>query len=146
VGLAASASAHREPEVILSRHFASLASHIRLWRDRFAAPTGMDNPELENSPDLGDSFEFLEKVPGACPMLSRLHCFSYPATLSHGKLSGDVPAISEGADRLARGIVRRLLVDDREIHFENLRAFATPEIIGDEWTDADEAAAHQAAG
>ena len=122
------------------------APHIRLWRDRFAVPAGMDNPELENSPDLGDSFECLEKVPGACPMLSRLHCFSYPATLSHGKLSGDIPAISEGADRLARGIVRRLFVDDREIHFENLRAFATPEIIGDEWTDADETAAHQAAG
>jgi cation diffusion facilitator CzcD-associated flavoprotein CzcO len=130
----------------LRPELAEFVPHIRLWRDRFAAPAGMDNPELENSPDLGDSFEFLEKVPGACPMLSRLHCFSYPATLSHGKLSGDIPAISEGADRLARGIVRRLFVDDRELHFANLKAFATSEIIGDEWIDADEAAAHQAAG
>jgi cation diffusion facilitator CzcD-associated flavoprotein CzcO len=130
----------------LRPELAEFVPHIRLWRDRFAAPAGMDNPELENSPDLGDSFEFLEKVPGACPMLSRLHCFSYPATLSHGKLSGDIPAISEGADRLARGIVRRLFVDDREAHFANLKAFATSELIGDEWTDADEAAAHQAAG
>jgi FAD-dependent urate hydroxylase len=124
---------------------AEFAPHIRFWRDRFTTPAGMDNPELENSPDLGESFEFLEKVPGACPALSRLHCFCYPATLSHGKLSGDIPAISEGADRLARGIVRRLFVDDREIHFANLRAFATSELVGDEWTDADEAAAHQAA-
>lgn len=130
----------------LRPELAEFVSHIRLWRDRFAAPAGMDNPELETSPDLGDSFEFLEKVPGTCPMLSRLHCFSYPATLSHGKLSGDIPAISEGADRLARGIVRRLFVDDREAHFANLKAFATSELIGDEWTDADEAAAHQAAG
>jgi len=66
-----------------------------------------------------------------------LHCFNYPATLSHGKVSGDIPAISDGADRLARNIVRRIFVEDREIHFENLKAFATPEIIGDEWTDAD---------
>jgi FAD-dependent urate hydroxylase len=130
----------------LRPELAEFVPHIRLWRDRFAAPAGMDNPELETSPDLGDSFEFLEKVPGTCPMLSRLHCFSYPATLSHGKLSGDIPAISEGADRLARGIVRRLFVDDREAHFANLKAFATSELIGDEWTDADEAAAHQAAG
>jgi len=122
------------------------APYIRLWRDRFAVPAGMDNSELENSPDLGDSFEFLEKTPGACPVLSRLHCFNYPATLSHGKLSGDIPAISEGADRLGRGIARRLFVDDRETHFANLKAFATPEIVGDEWTDADEAMAHHAAG
>jgi cation diffusion facilitator CzcD-associated flavoprotein CzcO len=103
----------------------------------------MDNAELENSPDLGDSFQFLEKQSGACPMLARLHCFNYPATLSHGKLSGDIPAISEGADRLARGIVRRLFVEDREIHFANLKAFATPELVGDEWQDAD--ATHQLA-
>ena len=121
----------------LRPELAEFVPHIRLWRDRFPVPAGMDNAELEGSPDLGDSFEFLEKVQGACPMLSRLHCFNYPATLSHGKLSGDIPAISEGADRLARGIVRRLFVDDRATHFANLKAFSTPEIIGDEWTDAD---------
>ena len=133
-------------DLALRPELADFAPHIRLWRDRFAVPPDMANPELEHSPDLGDSFEFLEKVPGACPMLSHLHCFNYPATLSHGKLSGDIPAISEGGDRLARGIVRRLFVDDREIHFANLKAFATPELIGDEWTDADAAAAHHAAG
>jgi cation diffusion facilitator CzcD-associated flavoprotein CzcO len=124
-------------DFVLRPELAEFASHIRLWCDRFASPEGMDNPELETSPDLGESFEFLEKTPGTCPALSRLHCFNYPATLSHGKLSGDIPAISEGADRLARGIVRRLFVDDRERHFDNLKAFATPEIIGDEWRDAD---------
>jgi cation diffusion facilitator CzcD-associated flavoprotein CzcO len=123
----------------LRSELAEFVPHIRLWRDRFPTPAGMDNAELEASPDLGDGFEFLEKVPGGCPMLSRLYCFNYPATLSHGKLSGDIPAISEGADRLARGIVRRLFAEDREIHFANLKAFAVPEIIGDEWTDADAA-------
>jgi cation diffusion facilitator CzcD-associated flavoprotein CzcO len=121
----------------LRPELAEFASHIRLWRDRFPAPAGMDNAELETSPDLGNSFEFQEKIAGACPALARLHCFNYPATLSHGKLSGDIPAISEGADRLARGIVRRLFVDDRERHIENLKAFATPELLGDEWRDAD---------
>jgi FAD-dependent urate hydroxylase len=128
----------------LRPELAEFAPHIRLRRDRFAVPAGMDNAELESSPDLGDSFEFQEKIGGSCPALSRLHCFNYPATLSHGKLSGDIPAISEGADRLARGIVRRLFVDDRETHFENLKAFATPEIIGDEWRDADAATAQTA--
>ena len=116
---------------------AAVAPQIRLWRDRFPVPADMPNPELEGSPDLGESFEFLEKTPGACPALHRIHCFNFPATLSHGKLTGDIPAISEGADRLARGIVRSLFVADRERHFAALKAFDTPELLGDEWTDAD---------
>ncbi|MGN6097830.1 MAG: NAD(P)-binding domain-containing protein [Bosea sp. (in: a-proteobacteria)] len=116
---------------------AEFAPHIRLWRDRFPAPADMPNSELETSPDLGETFEFLEKTPGACPALRQIHCFNFPATLSHGKLSGDIPAISEGADRLARGIVRSLFVADREQHFAALKAFDTPELLGDEWRDAD---------
>jgi cation diffusion facilitator CzcD-associated flavoprotein CzcO len=114
---------------------ADVAPYIRLWRNRFPAPPGMPNTELEGSPDLGDAFEFLEAEPGACPALSRIHCFNFPATLSHGKLTGDIPAISEGADRLARGIVRALFVADRERHFADLQAFDTPELLGDEWAD-----------
>jgi cation diffusion facilitator CzcD-associated flavoprotein CzcO len=114
---------------------AAVAPYIRLWRDRFPRPAGMPNAELEGSPDLGDAFEFLETEPGACPALAKIHCFNFPATLSHGKLTGDIPAISEGADRLARGIVRSLFVADREQHFENLQAFDTPELLGDEWAD-----------
>jgi cation diffusion facilitator CzcD-associated flavoprotein CzcO len=116
---------------------AAFEPHIRLWRDRFPTPGGMANGELEGSPDLGDAFEFLEREPGSCPTLSRIHCFNFPATLSHGKLTGDIPAISEGADRLARGIVRSLFVADREKHFANLQAFDTPELLGDEWADGD---------
>ncbi|TWB53321.1 hypothetical protein FBZ98_104248 [Rhizobium sp. ERR 922] len=116
---------------------AAFGPHIRLWRDRFPVPTEMPNAELEESPDLGEAFEFLEREPGSCPTLARIHCFNFPATLSHGKLTGDIPAISEGADRLARGIVRALFVVDREKHFENLQAFDTPELLGDEWADDD---------
>jgi cation diffusion facilitator CzcD-associated flavoprotein CzcO len=132
-------------DLALRPELAEFAPHIRLWRERFDVPEGMANLELETSPDLGEGFEFLEKSPGACPALSRLHCFNYPATLSHGKVSGDIPAISEGADRLARFIVRRIFVEDREQHFANLTAFATPEILGDEWRDADADASPAAA-
>ncbi|MGZ2378920.1 FAD-binding protein [Rhizobium leguminosarum] len=118
---------------------AAVAPHIRLWRDRFPVPAEMRNDELETSPDLGEAFEFLEAEPGACPALARIHCFNFPATLSHGKLTGDIPAISEGADRLARGIVRALFVADRERHFADLQAFDTPELLGDEWADDETA-------
>src|SRR6185312_11034293 len=78
---------------------ASIAPFIRYWSDRYTPPEGMENAELAQSPDLGPSFEFREKIPGACPALAHIYCFNYPATLSHGKLSGDIPAISEGGQR-----------------------------------------------
>jgi len=123
----------RRPEL------AAVASQIRFWGDVFSAPADEDNAELAASPYLGECFEFTEKNPGLCPALSRIHCFNFPATLSHGKLSGDIPGISEGADRLARGIVRRIFVDDRAVHFANLRSYDQPELLGDEWTDSDAA-------
>ncbi len=113
-----------------------LAPHIRLWRDRFAAPEAtLEHEELADSPDLAPDYAFQERVPRACPALARVHCFNHPATLSLGKLSGDIPAVSEGAQRLARGIARSLFVEDREYHFARLQAFDTPELLGDEWPE-----------
>jgi FAD-dependent urate hydroxylase len=120
----------RRPELAL------LAPHVRLWRDRFAAPEpGLESDELADSPDLAPDYAFGERVPGACPALARIHCFNHPATLSQGKLSGDIPAVSEGAQRLARGIARSLFVEDREQHFARLQAFDTAELAGDEWPE-----------
>lgn len=117
--------------------FATIAPHIRTWRDGvYNSEMGPESDFLIDAPYLGDAFEFLEKHPGACPMLSRIHCFNDAAMLSHGKLSGDVPAISAGADRLMRGIAAALFVADREAHYEGLKAYATPELLGDEWTDS----------
>jgi FAD-dependent urate hydroxylase len=114
---------------------AAFAGNIAYWRDRFAAPAGLDSAELANSPYLGKGFEFQEKIPGKTPGLSLIHSFNYPATLSHGKLSGDIPAVSDGGQRLAKSIARSLFVEDRQIHFDNLVAYDTPELQGDEWTD-----------
>lgn len=121
----------RRPEL------AAFAAHIRLWRDRFAAPDGLESEELAHSPDLAPDFAFQERHPGECPHLARLHCFNHHATLSHGKVAGDIPAVSEGAERLSRGIAGALFAEDRERHFAALQAFDTPELLGDEWTDAD---------
>lgn len=125
----------------LRGELAAVAPFIRFWRDRYAPPAGIDNAELANAPDLGPSFEFQERDAGTCPALAQIHCFNYPAMLSHGKLSGDIPAVSEGAQRLARGIARALFVADRKTHYEALVAFDTPELLGDEWVDADAAIA-----
>ena len=81
---------------------------------------------------------FQERAPGTCPILRLIHCFNHHATLSHGKLSGDIPAVSDGAQRLARSLARSLFVEDRAQHFAALQAYATPELFGGEWQDADQ--------
>ncbi|MBL6457707.1 NAD(P)/FAD-dependent oxidoreductase [Belnapia sp. T6] len=119
----------------LRPELALIAPQIRLWGDRFTPEPGQEQAELASSPDLAPDFAFQEREPGACPALAHIHCFNYPATLSHGKLTGDIPAVSAGARRLAEAITRAFFVEDRERHFAALQAYATPELLGDEWPE-----------
>lgn len=114
--------------------YAVIAKHLRTWGDRYQQGAGQENRELQDSPDLGASFDLREKNPGLCPGLERIHVFCYPAALSHGTVSGDIPAISDGAKRLAQGIVSLFYKEDIAEHFENIKNFAEPEIMGDEWS------------
>ena len=116
--------------------FAALAPHVRAWGDRYVPPAGEEDQELHDSPDLGAVFELQEKTPGACPGLDRVHCFSYPAALTQGTISGDIPAISEGAKRLAQGIAGLFYREDVATHYANMEAFSEPEVFGDEWVPA----------
>jgi len=116
--------------------YAEIAKHLRTWGDRYQQQAGREDRELQDSPDLGASFDLREKNPGQCPGLERIHVFCYPAALSHGTVSGDIPAISDGAKRLAQGIVSLFYKEDIAEHFENIKNFAEPEIIGDEWSTA----------
>ena len=117
--------------------FAAFAPHIRTWADRYTPPPGDEDAELSDSPDVGPAFEFLEKSLGDCPGLSNIHCFCYPASLSQGAVSGDIPAISTGAKRLAQGIASLLYREDVEQHYAALEAYAEPELNGDEWQPAE---------
>lgn len=117
--------------------FAAIAPYIRKWSDGLYSPTmGMPREGMLQAPDLGPTFEFLERLPGSCSMLAHIHCFNDAAMLSHGKVSGDIPAVSAGAERLVRGIAASLFAEDVEGHFDNLVAYDTPELLGDEWVDA----------
>ncbi|UHL62966.1 NAD(P)/FAD-dependent oxidoreductase [Paralcaligenes sp. KSB-10] len=116
--------------------YATIAPHIRVWSDRYQPGEGADDQELANSPDVGPSFEFQAKEGSNLPGLSRVHCFCYPATLTHGQVSGDIPAISDGAQRLAKGIVSLLYRENIEQHYAAMQAFSEPEVYGDEWVDA----------
>ncbi len=111
-----------------------IAPHVRSWQQRYQPPLGDDDAELSASPDLGPAFEFQPVVPGVCPGLERVHCFCYPAALSLGVITGDIPAISDGAQQLATALAGLLYAEDVDEHFRRMQAYAEPEVYGDEWT------------
>ncbi|GAK71917.1 putative oxidoreductase [Agrobacterium rubi TR3 = NBRC 13261] len=116
---------------------------IACWEDRYTPPAGEGNPGLGRFPWLEEDFSFTEKHPGTAPWLKDIHCFNYSSAISLGKVSGDIPAISEGALWLARGIAASLFIRDIDYHWEALQAYEKPELDGSEWTDADAPASVQ---
>jgi len=122
--------------------WAAIAPHVRCWADAFAPPAGQHSADLAAHPWLGAAFEFQARDPDFPhrAALEHIHCFCYPAVLSHGAVSGDIPNISDGAGTLARAIASALYREDCDWHFARLQAFAEPEIDGSEWQAADTAA------
>lgn len=109
-----------------------VADCARSWADRGPVPKDAER-SLAELPDLGSSFEFLPRDHAGCDGVSRVHCFCYPAMMSHGTVSGDIPAISDGALRLSQGIAGLFYAEDIEHHFARGAAFADLEIDGSEW-------------
>lgn len=110
--------------------FAALKPHVQLWRDHFV-PRDHDYPQAEH-PYLGAHFEFLPRE-CAPAWVNRIHCFNYAATMSHGPISGDIPAISIGAERTARGVVNALFAEDHARTWRRLQGWSNPELRGDEY-------------
>lgn len=111
----------------LRPELAEIAPLARLWGD--AVP---DAGEFAPNPYLGPSFEFQERTPGAAPWIGRVHAFSIGAIAGQGLVSGDIPGVADGARRLAEGIARQMFVADAPAHLRALRAYAEPELLGDE--------------
>ena len=116
---------------------AAYADAIATWADRYTPPAELASTELGGFPYLGQHFQFTEKQPGAAPFLADIHCFNHAASLSIGKVAGDIPGISVGAEWLADGIAAEFYNRDIEAHWQILLEFDKPELFGDEWTDAE---------
>ena len=112
------------------------AKNIMVWGDIYTPPPGEENAELARSPYLNNDFSFKDRN-GATPWLDRVHCFNYGAKLSLGNISGDIPAISDGASWLAREMTAKFYAEDIEKHWRTLQDYDTPELRGDEWTPTD---------
>lgn len=116
--------------------FGETAADIQLWEDVYTPPEDEQDPDLARFPYLNPDFTFREKVPGTAPWLANVYCFNYGATASLGKVSGDIPGISEGAAWLTRDIAATLYREDIEAHWQRLQDYEKPELQGDEWTES----------
>ena len=115
------------------REIGELAPKILRWRDRVPDAPG----EWGECPYLAPDFAFLARDGSAVEGLARLHCFTHAAQLSLGNLANDIPVVSEGAARLTHGIAASLFLEDRDHHWRNLKDYAEPELLGDEWPGLD---------
>lgn len=123
-------------DLALRPELAALAPHVKRWQERYPAGAEDGPAELRESPDLGPLFEF-QSSGAPQPGLTSIHCFNYAAMLSHGKVSGDIPAVSTGAQRLATGIAERFFQEDIALHYRDMENYDVAELQGNEWTDAD---------
>jgi cation diffusion facilitator CzcD-associated flavoprotein CzcO len=117
--------------------FGVAASSILLWKDVYTPPEDEQSRDLGQFPYLNSDFSFREKVPGQVPWLGNVYCFNYGATASIGKVSGDIPGVSEGATWLARDIAAKLYVEDIEQHWKGMQDYDMPELLGDEWVSTE---------
>lgn len=119
------------------REFGEAAGEILLWQDVYTPPEGEESGDLGRFPYLNSDFTFREKRPGTAPWLSNVYCFNYGASASLGKVSGDIPGISEGAAWLARAVAATLYGEDVQAHWQAMQDYDTPELLGDEWASTE---------
>lgn len=110
------------------------ADKILLWQDRYRPPAGEENSDLGRFPYLAPDFTFIEREAGSAPWLKNIYSFNAGAAASLGKMSGDIPGISEGAALLAREVAAKLYKESFDHHWQRLLDYDTPELQGDEWT------------
>ena len=113
------------------------AARILLWQDVYTPPEDENNADLGRFPYLAEDFTFREKTPGDAPWLKHVYCFNYGATASMGKVSGDIPGISEGARWLSKALASSLYREDIDMHWQNMQNYDKPELQGDEWTSSE---------
>ena len=105
-----------------------LSRLVARWRDRYEPPETLRRDELGDFPYLGEGFELLEREPGSCAALSRIHLVNHGAALSQGAIASDIPGVNVAAERVSTAIVRSLFAEDIEPIRRDLEAFDEPEL------------------
>ena len=107
---------------------AALAPEIATWGDRYTPPAALRRPELARHPYLGRGFELQRRRPESPHGLERIHLFNVAALGSEGSVSGEIPGVNYGAERLTTAIAAAFFREDFAHLMHELDAFAEPEL------------------
>lgn len=122
--------AGRRPEL------ADFADDILLWRDRFKPLAGEQDETLSGYPYLGGGHEYLEKRPGAAPLLRDIHVFNPAAFVSYGLPVGDVPSFKRDIPGVVGRISRDLFLADLPAHETRINGTVEPDFNAELYASA----------
>lgn len=114
----------------LRPEFGKIAESIALWRDKFRPEATDEDTHIGGHPYLGAHFEFVEKVPGSTPYLSRMFNFTYSALVSMGLSGSAISGFKYSVPRVVRGITRSLFLEDAEAIYSAFEAYSDHEQVG----------------
>jgi cation diffusion facilitator CzcD-associated flavoprotein CzcO len=120
-------------DLALRPELAGFAGAIATWRDRFTPPAGEEDAVLASYPYLDRGFAFTERVPGTAPFLSRLHNFTFGATLSMGLSGASISGMKFGVRRLVGAVARGLFLEDAAVHYGDLLGYDVQELTVETW-------------
>ena len=115
-------------DVHLRPELAGFADKIALWRHRYTAPQGEEDPLLGAYPYLGSDYAFLERTPGEAPWLADIHLFGIGSTASFGPSGSSINAMTTAVPKVAAGVTRGLFAGDLQRHWESLLAYDVKQV------------------
>ena len=116
-----------ETDLSARSELAPIVHQIALWRDRFTPPPGEESDLLADTLTSG---RHLSSSNGSRePLLSSAGCTISPSARYQLGLTGAaITGIKYGVRRLVNGLVRDLFREDAASYYQDLLAFAVPEL------------------
>lgn len=115
-------------DLSLRPELAGLAPHAALWRDRYMPPEGEEDAALGGFPYLAPDLAFTERSPGAAPWIRRVRSCSFGSMVSTISSAG-ISMLRPTVERMARGIVRDLFLEQAETDHARLLAYDEAELV-----------------
>lgn len=113
-------------EPTLRPELQQIRPYLSFFPQDFFAP-GL--PRANNTvPRLNADFSFQSHCPEHQQSLQKIHCFTHASLLSVGKIAGDIPGISAGAQSLSKGIVAKLYQAEFDYQLEEIKRYDEQEI------------------
>lgn len=109
-------------------YLSTLLPQIETWGARVAPQDAARFPALARLPYLTADFQLTAKTGAHAPEVENLYLLSFGASLSHGALAGDLPAVRATTTRAAQAIARALFVTDYQAYRQSMRRFSEAEL------------------